>query len=165
MSEIPVTYNLNIQESFLSFAEKELNLVKSITSYPICPRNKQYYFDRIDKAIRDKEPYQHILREIFMIVRSYDIKLSDFIAICLVKLDEKNQDYSKNDDRYYSFNYSSDLNGISKVLSMNVLIGVKMGRISAIIDKERVINEDLKDSLIDLNNYVLLVEGIKRGLQ
>jgi phenylalanyl-tRNA synthetase beta subunit len=82
-----------------------------------------------------------------------------------VKLDEKNQDYSKNNDRYYSFNYSSDLNGISKVLSINVLIGVKMGRISAIIDKERVINEDLKDSLIDLNNYVLLVEGIKRGLQ
>lgn len=165
MSETPIPYNLNIQESFLSFAEKEMNLIKSVTNYPTCPRNKEYYFNRIDQAIRDKEPFQHVLREIFMMVRSYDISLTDFIDICLVKLDEKNADYSKNNDRYYTFLYSSKLNGITPIMSINVMIGIKLGRISAIINKEKVINESLKDSLIDLNNYFLLVEGIKRGLQ
>jgi len=152
-------------KSFLNFAKEELNLVKSITNYPLCPKNKQFYFNRIEQSLKDQEPHRHSLREIFMMVRSYDIQLTEFVENCLVKLDEKSQDYSNNGEKYHTFNYTADFNNIPVVLSINVIIGVKLGRISAIINREKVINESLVDSLIDLCGYVLLIEGFKRGLQ
>jgi len=92
---------------------------------------------------------------------------------CINKLNIKSHDYSEKDNRYSNFQSSANyivkmgiVETVNPEISLNILIGVKIARLKELLTSGKVPkNESITDSLIDLINYRLLLEGYRLGLQ
>lgn len=86
---------------------------------------------------------------------------------CYSTIKDKNNDYSKEDDALDNFKKQSiicealGLNNSPKAQAMRLLI-LKIIRITNLWKKPKINFESLEDTIIDLINYAILVEGCRK---
>lgn len=68
-------------------------------------------------------------------------------------ISKKNNDYAKNDDAFSNFKYCADFAGIRVEQVFMVFMAVKMARLQELMNGKDVMNEGIKDTLLDLSNY------------
>lgn len=72
---------------------------------------------------------------------------------------EKGDDYA-NEDRLSNFKLSGGICGISPELNCLSLIATKVARLGVLLQGKEPKNESIKDSVLDLSNYSLLLNMI-----
>lgn len=72
---------------------------------------------------------------------------------------KKGNDYA-NKDRLSNFKLAGAISGISPEVQCLTLIATKVARLGVLLHSEKVENESIKDSVIDLANYSVLLDMI-----
>ena len=72
-------------------------------------------------------------------------------------IESKNSDYAKNDDAFSNFKFCAEFAGISVEQVFRVFIAVKIARLKELMNGKDAKNEKVEDTLVDLSNYVDLL--------
>lgn len=173
MSEIQTEYNLGTgYKDFNDFAEsklKEIGLDVLQTNINIldCEYNKKYFLNQIrDSAEYDLDKFLSIC---FRFALAQSLPLAFIINTCMSILESKKHDYSEITNRYSNFEFTTEYarDYVSNVDGVFVvMLGIKVARLVELIGNNKTPkNEKVLDSVIDLMNYRLLLEGYEMGLK
>lgn len=87
-----------------------------------------------------------------------------FFEDAMELLQNKNDDYSQNDDPFSNFELIAEMIGISTSRAVFSRMADKFARLRECLDKGTTVkDETLKDTLMDLINYSVLLAGYLEG--
>lgn len=174
MSETQTEYNLDTEydlgnyKDFNNFVQFNLDY---IGEYSLATLNKIGNSNEFLSQIKTSADYDldKFLEICFRYLLSENKPLNFIINTCMSILDSKKHDYSKSDNRYSNFEFTKEYaqNYVSNVEGVFVvMLGVKVARLIELIGNDKnPNNESILDSVIDLMNYRLLLEGYRMGLK
>ncbi len=86
------------------------------------------------------------------------VMAKDFFDNCLKILTAKANDYAKEGDCFSNFTKIGMMADVDTARTFLIFMGVKLARISELLNKEAKVNESLADSLTDISNYACLMK-------
>ena len=179
MSEQQAIYDTKqVKQSFIEFAEIELRASQENVFDNFLEYNNNDKLSAIDfiECLNTRFDLMSILHICF----AYLLDSKDYHMItdrCISILNRKSYDYSSKDNRYSNFEiarewsekYLTDnheINIVNPKMSFLILLGTKIARLTELLENGKTPNnESIEDSILDLMNYRLLLEGYILGLQ
>lgn len=165
-------------QNLISKSKNEIQILKSKFKIENEKLNLKNFFDELIRIDNEKKDIVFFITSILYFAKNdLDLDIVSIEKYCIDFLVKKSSDYSEVNNRYSCFERIVELMGIRYIPFIKLIKGLavqqvmyfnicqKIARIENVVLNNKSVNfESLRDSIIDLINYRLLVNGAKYKL-